>query len=338
MATFRIAFIGFRHGHIFDLYARAAAHPQLTVVGAAEDDDATRETLAKEGKVKLTHRDPMALIHETQADIIAIGDYYGRRGALALAALRAGKHVIADKPLCTSLKELADIVSLTRDQRLKVGCMFDMRDNGNMIALRQAAAEIGEVHAASFAGQHPLMFGRRPGWYFEDGKQGGTINDIAIHALDLIPWVTGLPWAEVIAARSWHAAASAPDFQDGAQLMMRLSNGAGVIGDVSYLMPEGPAYGHPGYWRINLWGTQGMAETAIGAPGVQLYTHKAKEARLIPKAEGRPGGYLDDFVADVAGSPRAHGLHTQVVLTATRAGLLAQHAADTNTARLLLHG
>jgi len=33
------------------------------------------------------------------------------------------------------------------------------------------------------------VWGTRPAWYFEPGMHGGTLNDIAIHALDFIPWV-----------------------------------------------------------------------------------------------------------------------------------------------------
>ncbi|MEZ4683286.1 MAG: hypothetical protein R2932_54665 [Caldilineaceae bacterium] len=46
---------------------------------------------------------------------------------------------------------------------------------------------IGEIHAINFGGQHPLMLDTRAAWYFEPGKHGGTINDIAIHAVDAIP-------------------------------------------------------------------------------------------------------------------------------------------------------
>jgi len=35
------------------------------------------------------------------------------------------------------------------------------------------------------------------------GQPRGTINDIAIHAIDLIPWVTGLRFTRVVAAREW---------------------------------------------------------------------------------------------------------------------------------------
>ncbi len=68
----------------------------------------------------------------------------------------------------------------------------------------------------------------------EEGKHGGTINDIAVHALDLIPWITGHKFKRIVAARCWNALAKrCPHFKDAAQLMLEMDNGAGVMGDVS---------------------------------------------------------------------------------------------------------
>jgi predicted dehydrogenase len=133
------------------------------------------------------------LLGEVDVDAIAVGDYYSRRGAIVIEALRRGKHVLSDKPVCTSLTELEEIEALLRTTKLSLGCQFTLRGSGVLRRARRAIAEgkIGPVHALAFKGQHPLNYGTRAGWYFEPGQQGGTINDIAIHAIDLIPWLTG---------------------------------------------------------------------------------------------------------------------------------------------------
>jgi|SRR6266511_4727891 len=100
--------------------------------------------------------------------------------------------------------------------------------------------------------------GARPGWYFERGKHGGTINDIAIHAFDFVPWITGLEWRAIIAARTWNAKAREfPHFHDCAQIMATLANGAGVRADVSYLAPDRLRYKLPHYWHVLVHGTRG---------------------------------------------------------------------------------
>ena len=104
----RIGFVGFRHAHIYDLYEKATETHGVRVVAACEEDEATRAEAVGRG-VKMTHRLADDLLGDDECDVIAIGDYYGRRGALALQALAAGKHVIVDKPLCTDLAELDEI-------------------------------------------------------------------------------------------------------------------------------------------------------------------------------------------------------------------------------------
>src|SRR5439155_25293810 len=164
-------------------------------------------------------------------------DYFGRRGEIIVRALEDGKHDIADKPICTRLSEQERIAALASEKGRAVGCLLDLRDHGPFITMRRQIKNgaIGTVHTITFTAQHPLLLGKRPAWYFEPAKHGGTINDIGIHAIDLIPWLTGRRIVEAVAARAWNARLGQfPHFQDAAQIMLRLDNDAGVLGDLSY--------------------------------------------------------------------------------------------------------
>ena len=185
---------------------------------------------------------------------------------------------------------------------------------------------------SSFGGQHPLLLGTRPDWYFESGKHGGTINDIGIHALDAIPWITGLPFATVQAARCWNAfAPEVPHFEGAAQLMLTLENGAGVMGDVSYMMPDSSGYTLPFYWRMTFWGRKGVLEVAYNQDHVTLALDGEEGVRHEPLLDGDPGGYLRAFLHDIAGTTDVDELDTADSLRAMRTSLLAQHAADSHT-------
>ena len=118
--SIRMAFVGFRHGHIFDLYRRASEIDDIEVVAACECDQSTREQILTQGTVNITHQNFSDLLEEIDCDAIAIGDYYARRGNLIIQALSHGKHVICDKPLCTSLIELDEIEELSASNDLKV--------------------------------------------------------------------------------------------------------------------------------------------------------------------------------------------------------------------------
>jgi predicted dehydrogenase len=300
------------------------------IVAACEDHPETRAQLEKSGKVKLTHHTLDEMLADGNFGIVAIGDYYGRRGALAIRALEAGKHVIADKPLCTTFKELDRIETLAKERGLKVGMMLDLRDGGRFIGVRNLilAGEIGEVRAVSFNGQHPLKLGSRPGWYFEEGKHGGTVNDIAVHAIDLVPWMTGREFARIEAARGWNTLETIPHFQDCAQMMLTMDNGCGVLGDVSYLVPDSLGYSHPIYWRMTFWGSVGVIEVGVNLPEIRMAKRGEKAFCPVPFAAENPGGYFQDFLDDIAGKSKAGGLDTATVLRVSRKTLAIQKAAD----------
>ena len=332
----KLAFIGFRHPHIFTLYTHAQNRPDIDIVAACEEDADTRATLAEHPTVQLTHSTLTAMLNEVDCDAVAVGDYYGIRGERILQLLEAGKHVIVDKPLCTRLTELEAIERHLAPGQLKLGCMLDRRDLPQVIGLHQMIGSglIGEIHAITFGGQHPLMLGKRAGWYFEPGKHGGTINDIAIHAVDALPWITGHQWDTIHAVRTWNAfAPDYPHFHDAAQMMLSMDNGCGVLGDVSYFMPNSMGYTLHLYWRMTFWGRKGVIETADTIDHIMLALDGEDQPRYEPLPAGNPGGYLQAFIDDIVAGPNGANspegiLNTAGVLASTRTALLIQEAAD----------
>jgi predicted dehydrogenase len=328
--SLRIAVMGFRHGHINAVWKAAGESPGLERVACCEEHEPTRRQLAG-GDVAISHDDYGRMLDEVPCDVVAVGDYYGRRGEIIIEALRRGKHVISDKPICTSLAELDEIERLAGGGGLVVGCMLDLRDSGVFLRLREIirSGRIGEVLAISFNGQHPLMYGERASWYFEEGKHGGTINDIAIHLIDGIPWLTGLQFKTINAARSWNAKIrEVPHFMDGGQMMMTMANGAGVLGDVSYFTPDSFGYSLPQYWRVTVWGSGGMVECSQGSDGLALYENGRKEAQDLSPAAPEVNGYLDALAAEIGGQTEGLHISSAEVLASSRLALRVQEAAD----------
>ena len=323
----KIAFAGLRHGHIFRLAEVARSTPGVEITGAWEEN----EQAAQEAREKFTepfYESFEALLADPQVDAVAIGDYYGIRGERAIRALQAGKHVIADKPICTSLSELKEIERLSREKNLKVGCMLDLRYDP---ALRLAGKMIregvvGEILSANVTGQHCLAYCTRAKWYFEEGKHGGTFNDIAIHGMDALRMFTGLEYGRTFCARQWNAfAKDVPEFLDSAQMMGAMENGAGVTMDVSYSTPDPTAYSLPGYWRFSFFGEKGWIECRFRGGEVLTAKEGDLKARVI-EAPPVEGNYLDDFIRDVNGE--ATEFDTKSVIDSARATLKLQAVAD----------
>lgn len=327
----RLAFLGFRHGHVMSIYHAARSHSNIEVVAAAEDHAETIEQLSRDGKVQLTHRDWREVIERVPCDAVAVGDYFVRRGEIIIAALEARKHVISDKPICTRPEELERIEQLAKENQRVVSAQLDLRDSGAFITARRLIREgaIGEVHTVVFSAQHPLFLDKRPKWYFEPGKHGGTLNDIAVHATDLIPWMTGREFAEVVASRAWNARLPQfPHFQDAGQFMLRMDNDGGVFGDVSYLAPDGIGYSAPQYWRMTCHGTDGVIEAKYNATTVQLIGRSDTIPQSIPADPDVENGRLTAFLQQINGKALEGALTTADVIRASREALIIQQAAD----------
>ncbi len=325
----RFAFVGFRHSHILDLFDRVQARSDCEIVASCESDMETRDRLQFWKKTETTYFDFEQMLRESDADIIAIGDVYARRGELAIAALRYGKHVISDKPICTSQKELDQITQLCCDRNLSVGCQFDLVEAESIRKMKAAiqGLELGCLCTISISAQHPLRLGSRASWYFEADQHGGTINDIGIHVFDLIPWLTGQAWDKILFAREWNAKAlSFPHFKDCAQFYALTESGVACFADVSYLAPDILGYDLPQYWRITAHGTAGMAEVFLGSPEILIVSDG--DNTVEPRAIQVPvtTDYLNDFLEETIMDSNSKS-STERAINASRWALKAQSIA-----------
>lgn len=324
----KIAFAGLRHAHIYDLVEMVKGHKEFTIVGGFEENEDAR-TVACERGIDCHYETYDSLLLDQRAETVVLGGCYGDRGQMAIQALRAGKHVIADKPLCTSLEELNEIERIAKEKNKIVSCMLTMRFEPTIHAVKKLVqdGELGEINNVYVGGQHPLMYGRRPMWYFEEGKHGGVINDIAIHCIDILKFMLGLEIQTVNAARCWNKfAKKEPTFKDSAQFMLTAKNGAGILGDMSYAIPDGIEFELPYYWQFYIWGTKGSMEFALRDKEMVYYKEgKAgteKIALNMPQAD-----YLSDFLKVTAGESDVI-VPMQEVLDATRQTLWVQQEAE----------
>ncbi len=318
-----IAFAGFRHSHILGLYDEIQQGSDLEIVGCFEEDCQARSAMEQEKGISFPYDSYEKLLADQAVHVVAIGDYYGIRGKRIIAALKAGKHVIADKPICTDLSELEEISRLTEETGLTLCCMLDLRYMPQVQKVKEMvkSGELGEIHLASFTGQHCLDYGNRPGWYFEEGKHGGTINDIAIHGIDLLRLITGENLSEILFSKTWNAfAEKEPKFQDCAQFTVKLGT-ITVNADVSYAAPKCTEM-LPTYWEFTLWGTKGMARFNLKEPILSVY----QTEKEVYSFEQKKPEIVQDFLKEVRGEESL--MNTRDVLKTQRQILQIQKAAN----------
>ena len=122
----------------------------------------------------------------------------------ASRALRAGKHVMCEKPLAMNSAESAELVRLARQTRCVAGVNYNIRYYPlcREAAERARAGTLGEVYhvAGSYVQDwlfHPTDFNWRV--LAEEGGELRAMADIGTHWLDLIQFITGLSIEAVFA-------------------------------------------------------------------------------------------------------------------------------------------
>lgn len=144
------------------------------------------------------------LLGDAEVDVVHITTPNRFHFAQASAALRAGKHVLCEKPLAMDSSESEELVQIARDSGLAAGVNYNLRYYPLCIeaAERRRAGEVGElVHVAGSYVQDWLFHETDFNWRVlgEEGGQLRAISDIGTHWLDLIHFITGREVEAVLA-------------------------------------------------------------------------------------------------------------------------------------------
>jgi predicted dehydrogenase len=329
-AQLRIGVAGLKHSHVHQVIQVARKDPRVSLAALADDDEQNRKECERLFGLPVRYTNHRDLLDSEKLDALVICEEYGRRGEVAIAALKAGKHVFCDKPLCTRAAELKSIAALAAGNRREVHVDFSLRHYWANAAHLIRQGEIGEIMSCTFAGPHALNYERRPRWYFRRGKHGGVINDLMGHGVDFAHWIVRRRYAEVLSAtRACVGLPQHPDFETFGDAYFRMEGGASAFGRVDYLAPAG----HPGGWTCFVVGSRGDAALS-GQDGLCLRRAGAAERRLAAselRAES-PHPFADWVRLLTEGVPPLRS--TAESLHCSLAALLAQQAAETDAAHV----
>ena len=176
-----------------------------------------------------------ALLARDDIDAVSICTPNSLHEEMALAFLRAGKHVYIDKPLSCSYESACRIADAARE----AGTYTQMVMNNRFLPATMRAFELswegrlGEIigfrarylHSGSIDEKKPI------GW--KQGAEGGVILDLASHALDLVTAICGFPEEVHCATHTLYGARPTKDggvetrlSEDHAVMTLRMKNGA----------------------------------------------------------------------------------------------------------------
>lgn len=199
---------------------------------------------------------------------------------LTIKALKAGKHVLCEKPMATSLQECEDMVSAARasGKRLMIG------HNQRYAPAHQKAREmiasgvIGDVltFLTTFGHSGPEIWtGTASSWFFDKNKAAfGALADLGIHKADLIHYLTG---DEIVEASAFVGTLDkkTPDgapisVDDNAICIMRLRKGGMGILRASW----------------TFYGQEDNSTRIYGAKGVLRVYDDPRQSLILEKRDG----------------------------------------------------
>lgn len=115
---------------------------------------------------------------------------------MSIAALKAGYHVLCEKPMALTTKDCDRMLRAAADAKRTLLVAHCLRFWPEYVALRKIllSGKYGAVIAADFSrGSNPPDPNGPHGWFLDARKSGGCILDMHIHDADMIAWLFGCP-------------------------------------------------------------------------------------------------------------------------------------------------
>lgn len=177
-----------------EAHARAyLADDRCRLLWLLDHDRSRAEALAAElgAGVAETYRQ---ILDDRRVDVVSIASFDADHAAQVLAALRAGKHVFVEKPLCRSPQELGGIAEAWRAAggRLRLRSNLVLRSAPLYRWLREAvrSGELGEVYALDGEYLYGRLYKITGGWRGKEPDYSVMLGG-GVHMVDLMLWLTG---------------------------------------------------------------------------------------------------------------------------------------------------
>ncbi len=170
--------------------------PGVLLVALADPDRAARDAAARAfGVPTLASAD--ALLEREDIELVSICTPPAAHAALIEAAAAAGKHVLVEKPMATTLADADRALAACRAHGVQLGVVHQQRAHSSARALHELATRGSFGRLLLATASHTWFKSRaqldRDGWRGDATAGGGLLLDQAVHAIDLLVWFLGAP-------------------------------------------------------------------------------------------------------------------------------------------------
>lgn len=177
------------------------------IVAVCDVDESKLERAAKEYNVPNTFVDFNEMLKMKDLDAVSVCVPNYLHAPVSMAALRAGKHVLCEKPLAMNAEEAQAMVDEAEKQGklLMIGVCRRYEDQSQQLKAMVESGKLGSVYAAR------IGYLRRRGvpfwgdWFMDKSRAGGgPLIDIGVHVLDLAWWLMGMPKPVSVSGSIYH--------------------------------------------------------------------------------------------------------------------------------------
>ena len=164
------------------------------VIAVADSDRPKAETLAARfGVPKVLGDQELVFDKDVEAVVICTPNYLHE--PLAVAALKAGKHVLVERPLALTPEGVGRVLDAadSAGRCLAVAINHRFRPDAGALASFVAAGELGGVCTVRGSSLTRMTPSLRSTWRQSSEQGGGVLMDLGVPMLDLAFWVAGYP-------------------------------------------------------------------------------------------------------------------------------------------------
>lgn len=242
-------------------------HPDAELAAVAGFPVSTVEGLADTVEVYESLED---MLEDPEIDVVSLcSPIRSNQGADAVACLKAGKHVYAEKPGAHSEQELKVILQTAQETRKEFHEMADTIFHEPYWSVRKLvqSGKLGTVVQVYVQKSYPLRPWTRPQ---DEDTDGGLIRWVGIHGIRFLEHITGLRVVDVRVFQT-HLGNKDPDkgLFTASSWAMTLENGGVATMCANYLNPKSfPTWGNE---TVRVFGTEGMVEVTDGGTHTHWY-------------------------------------------------------------------
>ncbi len=297
-------FMGKAHAIAFNAAPSVFELPAKPVCELLADADlATAERRARAWGFARATDDWRALVADGNVDLVDICAPNFLHKEMALAAIAAGKHVYAEKPLALNSVDADEMVTAAEKAGVKTLVGFNYIRNSTTQLARQmvASGEIGEL--IHFRGRHNedyLLDPRKPhDWHTQRATAGaGALGDVGSHILNMAEFLTGQRITEVcgqlqtvipMRPKADGSGMATVENDDQAQAMLRFDQG--LIGNIETS-------------RVAAGRKMGLAYTLTGTKGAIVFDQERMSELQLYRHGDVPGEARFHYLVGGARTPR----------------------------------